>query len=94
TFITHEILSKLGIPVLGLIDGDADGLLEKSGGKEAGSNLYLVRVSAGKDDEAGRILKKRLFKGKPWIGMRGTPEEVGRKVVRILGELVREVVTL
>lgn len=94
TIITHEILSRLGIPVLGLVDGDADGLLEKSGGGEGrSSGLYLVRVSPGMDDEAGRILKKRLFKGQPWIRTRGNPEGVKRKVLETLGELVQEVVT-
>ncbi|MEM2977946.1 MAG: DUF2117 domain-containing protein [Candidatus Hadarchaeales archaeon] len=93
TTITHEILSRLGIPVLGLVDGDADGLLEKSGGREESSGLYLVRVSPGMDDEAGRILKERVFRGRTWIRMRGNPEGVKRRVLETLGELVQEVVT-
>lgn len=88
TLITHEILSRLGIPVLGLVDGDADGLLERSGERPG---LCLVRVSPGMDDEAGRIVRERVFRGKPWV--RGSPERVRRRVLEALGELVQEVVT-
>ncbi len=94
TMITHEILSRLGIPVLGLVDGDADGLMERSGGREGvRSGLYLVRVSPGMDDEAGRIVRERLFRGRPWVRLRGDPERMKRRVLETLGELVQEVVT-
>jgi hypothetical protein len=90
TLITHQILSRLGVPVLGVVDGDADGLLEGSG--EGG--LSLIKVKPGKDDEAGELLRERLFRGRSWVRIRsGNLEGMRRKVVRILGELVQEVVT-
>jgi len=90
TLITHAILSRLGVPVLGVVDGDADGLLEGSG--RGGRGLSLIRVKPGKDDEAGELLRERLFGGKDWMRIRTDPEEVKRRAVRILGELVEEVV--
>lgn len=92
TLITHAILSRLGVPVLGVVDGDADGLLEGSGRR--GRGLSLIRVKPGKDDEAGKLLRERLFGGKDWMRIRTRdPEEIKRRAVRILGELVEEVVT-
>jgi len=93
TLITREILSRLGVPVLGVVDGDADGLLEGSG-ERGGRGLSLIRVKPGKDDEAGELLRERLFRGKTWVRIRGRdPEGIRRRVVRILGERVEEVVT-
>lgn len=68
TAIAGEILSRLGIPIIGIIDGDLDGL---SGGidmfnttaasKAKGS--AIIRVGHGYDDVIGAQLKEKVFNG-------------------------------
>ncbi len=52
TAVCGHICAHLGIPVFGVTDGDADGLL--SAGFSAGS--VVVEVLEGRDDEVGREL--------------------------------------
>lgn len=56
TAVCGHICSHLGIPVFGIVDGDADHLIE--GGFAPGS--IIVEVREGRDDELGREVAKSL----------------------------------
>ncbi|MCZ7383439.1 MAG: DUF2117 domain-containing protein [Candidatus Methanoperedens sp.] len=59
TTIAADILTRLGIPVIGIIDGDIDGVLENSLVPEGS---VIIRVKAGFDDVVGREVFELLGK--------------------------------
>ncbi len=61
TTIAADILSRLGIPVIGIIDGDLDGVLKNTVVPEGS---VIIRVRAGFDDVVGKELSEELLQGK------------------------------
>ncbi|MCX8181521.1 MAG: DUF2117 domain-containing protein [Candidatus Methanomethyliaceae archaeon] len=61
TAIVGDIFSRFGIPIIGITDGDADGLLQQ-GEVALGSIIFKVKS----DDEAGRIIFEQVFESKPF----------------------------
>lgn len=60
TEIAGSILSRFGIPVLGITDGDCD---ELATSVNYASGSLVLRLKPGKDDELGRKLQQDLFSG-------------------------------
>ncbi len=60
TAIAGDILYRLGIPILGITDGDCDDL---AGRTEIFPGSLILRLAAGNDDIVGRKLRQELFKG-------------------------------
>jgi len=69
------------------MDGDADGLLEFS---KLPSNSMLLVVE--KDDEAGMIIRKELFKDKDYLDL--SFDDVIEKVVEMLKPKIKMVIRL
>jgi hypothetical protein len=61
TTIAADILTRLGIPVIGIIDGDIDGVLENTVVPEGS---MIIRVHPGFDDVVGREVFHELMGGK------------------------------
>jgi hypothetical protein len=61
TTIAADILTRLGIPIIGIIDGDIDGVLENTVVPEGS---LIIRVRPGFDDVVGREISQELMKGK------------------------------
>jgi hypothetical protein len=61
TTIAADILTRLGIPVIGIIDGDIDGVLENTVVPEGS---IIIRVRPGFDDVVGREVSQELMGGK------------------------------
>lgn len=57
TTIAADILARLGIPVIGIIDGDIDGVLEDA---IVPSGSVIIRVKPGFDDVVGREVLELL----------------------------------
>jgi hypothetical protein len=51
---------RLGIPILGITDGDCDNLACRT---EIFPGSVVLRLAAGKDDFLGEKLKQELFRG-------------------------------
>lgn len=60
TAIAGDILCRLGIPILGITDGDCDNLAFQT---EIFPGSIVLRLAAGNDDIFGKKLKKELFRG-------------------------------
>lgn len=58
TAIAGDILSRLGIPILGITDGDSDEVAEYT---EVLSGSIVLCLRAGKDDIVGKMLKNKYF---------------------------------
>ncbi len=74
TTIAADILTRLGIPVIGIIDGDIDGVLENSMVPEGS---VIIRVKAGFDDVVGREVFE-LLDYKPQLSTCGSDELLAR----------------
>jgi len=61
TAIAGDILYRLGIPILGITDGDCDDLACRT---EIFPGSVILRLAAGNDDIVGKKLRQELFKGK------------------------------
>jgi hypothetical protein len=59
TAIAGDILSRLGIPIFGITDGDCDDLVCRT---QFFPGSIVLRLSAGKDDIVGEKLKDELFR--------------------------------
>ncbi len=68
TAIAADILTRFGIPVIGITDGDIDNVLEDSA-VPAGS--VIIRVRAGFDDIIGKEVFEKILRGKQKIHMPG-----------------------
>lgn len=62
TAIAGDILSRLGIPVLGIVDGDLDGICS---GLVMPEGSVIVRVMSGNDDIIGRAITSISEKRRP-----------------------------
>jgi len=86
TAIAGDILSRLGIIVMGIVDGDLDSLAEGTGMMQ-GSIIF--RVKPGHDDAVGKEVKDRIFQGKERI--RVTPGEMAERIKAIAGSHLLEI---
>lgn len=62
TAIAGDVLYRLGIPVLGIVDGDLDGICN---GLVMPEGSVIVRVRAGNDDILGKAIKAISKKRRP-----------------------------
>jgi hypothetical protein len=60
TAIAADILFRLGIPILGITDGDCDNLACKTA---IFPGSLVLRLASGNDDIVGKKLKQELFRG-------------------------------
>ncbi|MDM7911846.1 MAG: DUF2117 domain-containing protein [Methanotrichaceae archaeon] len=81
TAIAGDILSRMGIPVIGIVDGDLDGLSQRTVMPKGST---IVRVEPGYDDVMGRRIKREIFHGKNKISIRAS--DLTEKVKEIAGE--------
>ncbi|HSD56848.1 MAG TPA: DUF2117 domain-containing protein, partial [Methanotrichaceae archaeon] len=86
TAIAGDILSRMGIPVIGIVDGDLDGLSQRT---VMPKGSVIVRVEPGYDDVVGRQIKKEIFQGKNRISIRAS--DLAEKVMEIAGERIVQV---
>ncbi|MCZ7392894.1 MAG: DUF2117 domain-containing protein [Candidatus Methanoperedens sp.] len=66
TAIAADILARLGIPVIGIVDGDMDGVL---GNAVVPMGSVVIRVKPGFDDIVGREVFEILMGGEQEISM-------------------------
>ena len=67
TIIAGDILARIGIPVIGIVDGDPD-RLASCASMLPGS--IVLRVMPGYDDLLGRRIKEEIFRGEERISIR------------------------
>jgi len=86
TTIAADILARLGIPVVGIIDGDIDGVLENT---VVPDGSVIIRVRSGFDDIVGREVS-REFMGEKRL-LRQDKEDLIKKVLLLAEKYVVEV---
>jgi len=90
TAVAGDLLTRLGIPMIGITDGDRDGITHHT---HVPPGSVVIRLSPGNDDIVGRRVREEIFggRGRMEIGDAGF-EWVLDGVLGLAGELVEEVV--
>ncbi len=86
TTIAADILARLGIPVIGIIDGDIDGVLENT---VVPDGSVIIRVRPGFDDIVGREVSMEFFGDNRHL--RHDRDDLIRKVLLLAEKYVVEV---
>lgn len=101
TGIAAEILSRFNIPMIGIIDGDADGLIRQISKKapiEEYRNLappksVIIKLKSGADDKARISIRKMIFNNKYAIELKETEsmDTIKEKIIQLLGDDVLQI---
>ena len=85
-----ELLTRLGIPMIGITDGDKDGITHHT---HVPPGSVIIRVATGNDDIVGRKVQDEIFGGKGLkkVGDTGFKEILAR-VIELAGRMVEEIV--
>jgi hypothetical protein len=86
TAIAADILARLGVPIIGVVDGDLDRLSHKTA-KLMGS--VLIRVHQGFDDIIGKQIKDEVFMGNSHASMK--PGELLERITEIAGSRTEQI---
>ena len=86
TTIAADILARLGIPVIGIIDGDIDNVIENTVVPEGS---VIIRVRSGFDDVVGREVSREIMQGKQQF--RHNRDELAAKILALAEKYVVEV---
>lgn len=86
TAVAADVLARLGIPVVGIVDGDLDRLAE-SLTMMPGS--IVIRVEPGYDDLVGRRVLDEIFQGKKRVS--NSTADLAEKVKKLAGEHLIEI---
>jgi hypothetical protein len=89
TCIATSLLARLNVPVIGIVDGDEDGICMDRRAAE-GSVRIVLRPS--NDDQVGALVRERIFHGKDEIEYPGTIGELIEKIKHLAGDRLRGVV--
>jgi hypothetical protein len=87
TTIAADILTRLGIPIIGITDGDLDGIL---GDAVIPAGSIIIRVKEGFDDIIGREISRKLMMGKQKLAVNSC-EEIVKKVLKLAGNKIVEI---
>ncbi len=86
TQIAADILARLGIPVIGIVDGDLDRL---AGAATMMPGSIVLQVMPGHDDLVGRQVKAEIFRGEKRICIRA--DDIVNKIMKMVEERVLRV---
>ena len=97
TGIAGDILKRFGIPMIGITDGDADGLIE---GIETGAleeyakfmphDSVIIRLKPERDDIIGERIRAEIFKGGDEIELEGDLEKQFEVLKSRIQEIAKE----
>jgi len=85
TAIAGDILARLGIAVIGIVDGDIDRL---AGSLTILPGSIIIRVRPGYDDIIGRRAREEIFRGEERISISAL--DLANRVADLAGELLLE----
>jgi hypothetical protein len=86
TTIAADILARLGIPVIGIVDGDIDGVLENT---VVPDGSVIIRVRPGFDDIVGREVSREYMGEKHFL--RQNKDDLIKNILLIASKYVVEV---
>jgi len=86
TSISGDILARLSIPIIGVVDGDIDGLSCKTTMPKGST---VIKVKPGHDDLIGRRIKEEIFQNKRKTSI--SSDELLRRITEIAGQHIVQI---
>lgn len=86
TAIAADILARLGIPIIGITDGDPDSII---GNTQIPAGSVIIRVREGFDDVMGHEISEKLMHGKLLLKIKSS--EITEKVIALAGKYTEEI---
>ncbi|NPV62923.1 MAG: DUF2117 domain-containing protein [Methanotrichaceae archaeon] len=86
TSVAGDILARLSIPVIGIVDGDLDGLSCKT---TIHPGSTVIRVEPGCDDIIGRRIREEIFQGRDKTSI--AADDLLRKITDIAGQSIVQI---
>jgi hypothetical protein len=97
TSIAGDILKRFGVCMIGITDGDADGLIIgiESGSLDEYANFLppssiVIRLKPERDDVVGQLVKERIFGGREEIELEDEPGQRVEELKERILELARD----
>ncbi|VVB85760.1 Uncharacterised protein [uncultured archaeon] len=87
TAIAADILARLGIPIIGITDGDLDCILEDT---TVAEGSVIIRVREGFDDIVGKEVFEKIFKREAQIQI----QEKSNLLARIIGLAKKNIIEI
>ena len=84
TAIAGDILYRVGVPIIGITDGDFDGLTHDT---KIYPGSTILRLRSGHDDIVGKRISEKLFGGKDAVAF-DTYKALERRVMDIAGDSI------
>ncbi len=91
TRIAMSVLARYGIPAVGVIDGDEDGICNDHA---FAPDSLLIRVKSGTDDIVGASIRRIIFHGMSDIKWSYDTISLAKRIMRIGEDLIVEIVIL
>jgi len=88
TAIAGDILYRLGVPIIGLIDGDYDGLSHCT---HIHPRSFVLHLKPGCDDAIGRCVRAELFAGGDSLSF-DTIGSLKKRIIELAGDAIESVV--
>lgn len=89
TRIAGALLYRKGIPVIGIVDGDEDGICNEI---VFAPSSVIIMLEPGTDDLLGEEVRSRFFNGEKYAKLRGTSSELADAIIEMGGDRIREVI--
>jgi len=88
TRVSKALLARLGVPVIGIVDGDEDGICT-DGAVTSGS--ATIRLRPGNDDQLGELVRRTVFGGKLEVPYAGDLGDLVERIAAMAGDALMEV---
>jgi len=88
TRISTSLLARLGVPVIGIVDGDEDGICLDS---QAADGSVRIVLRPGNDDQLGQRVRQELFGGREEAIWAGPLESLVSTISGMAGDALLEV---
>jgi hypothetical protein len=83
TRIATSLLARLGVPVIGIVDGDEDGLCADNA---AAPGSITILLYPGNDDQLGRAVREEIFNGQDEMRYGGAIEVLAQRIALRAGD--------
>jgi hypothetical protein len=87
TRISASLLARLGVPVIGITDGDEDGICPD---RQAAPGSLVFRLRPGNDDQLGARVRAELFGGRDEMTCPGGVDELAGRIRELAGDKLVE----
>lgn len=88
TRVASSLLARLGVPVIGIVDGDEDGICQDCAASPGSVTLVLY---PGNDDQVGALVRQELFHGSDEMRFGGPLEDLLGMIIDLAQDVLSEV---